>query len=107
LIRESTVFVTASEFEGFGLSVIEAMAAGLPVICRDIQPLSGFLNSELQGVRLSFDESAGDLARLLQFISLPSAAYQRGAALNRSAASVYSWKTAIDGFLDVYKRLLQ
>jgi len=107
LIRESTVFVTASEFEGFGLSVIEAMAAGLPVICRDIEPLSGFLKSELQGVRLSFDESADDLARLLQFISGAPDTYQRGAALNRSAANAYSWKTAIDGFVDVYKRLLQ
>jgi alpha-1,3-mannosyltransferase len=107
LIRESTVFVTASEFEGFGLSVIEAMAAGLPVICRNIEPLSGFLKSGLQGVTLSFDESAADLARLLQFISLPSDAYRRGAALNRAAASAYSWKTAIDGFVDVYKSLLQ
>jgi alpha-1,3-mannosyltransferase len=107
LIRESTIFVTASEFEGFGLSVIEAMAAGLPVICRNIQPLSGFLKSGLQGITLSFDESDGDLASLIRFISLPSDAYRRGSALNRTAASAYSWKVAIDGFVDVYKRLLQ
>jgi alpha-1,3-mannosyltransferase len=107
LIQESTVFVTASEFEGFGLSVIEAMAAGLPVICRDIQPLSGFLKSGLQGAALSFDESEDDLASLIRFISSPSDAYQRGSALNRSAASAYSWKAAIEGFVDVYKRLLQ
>jgi len=107
LIRESTVFVTASEFEGFGLSVVEAMAAGLSVICRDIQPLNGFLKSELQGVALAFDESEGDLARLLRFISSSPDVYQRGRSLNRSAANVYSWKIAIDGFVNVYNRLLQ
>ena len=107
LVQESTVFITASEFEGFGLSVVEAMAAGLPVICRDIEPLNSFIKSDLQGVALLFDESPADFARLTKFISSPLAAYREGSTLNRSAATEYSWKSAVDGFVNVYERLLQ
>ena len=50
LIAQSSVFITASQFEGFGLSVVEAMAAGLPIICRNIEPLNGFVKIRLTTV---------------------------------------------------------
>lgn len=37
--RRSRAFIFPSEFEGFGLPVSEALAAGLPTACSDIEPL--------------------------------------------------------------------
>ncbi len=39
LYRRATIFVYPSTFEGFGMPVLEALAAGVPVACSDIPPL--------------------------------------------------------------------
>lgn len=39
LYQRAQVFVFPSTFEGFGIPVIEAMSARLPVICSDVQPV--------------------------------------------------------------------
>jgi Glycosyl transferases group 1 len=39
LYRRAWAFIYPSRFEGFGKSVTEAMAAGVPVACSDIEPL--------------------------------------------------------------------
>ena len=39
LFRRATAMIYPSTFEGFGLPVIEAMAAGLPLACSNIEPL--------------------------------------------------------------------
>ena len=39
LFRRAAAMIYPSTFEGFGLPVIEAMAAGLPLACSNIEPL--------------------------------------------------------------------
>jgi len=43
LLKQSDLFVFASTCETFGMAVVEAMAVGLPIICSDAQPMSGYL----------------------------------------------------------------
>jgi glycosyltransferase involved in cell wall biosynthesis len=39
LYARASVFVYPSRFEGFGMPVLEALAAGIPVACSEIPPL--------------------------------------------------------------------
>jgi alpha-1,3-mannosyltransferase len=105
-IRDNSVFITASEYEGFGLSVIEALAAGLPVICRNISPLNGFIAADLNGTLLSFDGSARDHAVLDAFLSQPAETASMMSSRNREAARRYSWAHAQQAFEQVYRTVL-
>ena len=54
LYERAHAFVYPSTFEGFGMPVLEAMAAGIPVACSDIPPLR-----EVAGERRAVFRSAG------------------------------------------------
>ncbi len=50
LFRRATAMIYPTMFEGFGLPVIEAMAAGLPLACSNIEPL----HSTVAGAAIEF-----------------------------------------------------
>ena len=56
LYERASGFVYPSTFEGFGLPVLEAMAAGIPVACSEIEPLA----SNTAGAALLFDPGSDD-----------------------------------------------
>jgi alpha-1,3-mannosyltransferase len=110
LLREisaHTVFITASEHEGFGLSLIEAMAAGLVVVCRNMAPLNGFVAPGKNGALIDFDGSAADLAslRTLCTATMPEISAMQDFA--RTTALSYSWDAAITKFVEVYEALMR
>lgn len=65
-LKAFDVFVSASRAEGFGLSVFEARAAGLPVVCSNIAPHREALN----GDGLFFEP--GDVESCAEKLSLAS-----------------------------------
>jgi alpha-1,3-mannosyltransferase len=104
-IAEAGLYVTASEYEGFGLTVLEAMATGLPVIARAIPPIDTFV-SPGTGLLLRFDGSPDDDAALDLFLTdLPKRATDMDSAARKMAAK-YSWETRVSPFLDCYRQVL-
>lgn len=110
LMREiagRTVFVTASDHEGFGLSVIEAMAAGLIAVCRDLPPLNAFVSPSENGFLLQFDQSDSDLSLIRRLYESSNSELSRMRNNARQAAEAYSWKSAIERYIDVYEELMR
>jgi glycosyltransferase involved in cell wall biosynthesis len=60
LFRRARAFIYPSTFEGFGMPVLEAMAAGVPVACSDIPPLREIA----EGMAVFFDPHDDDAMRL-------------------------------------------
>jgi glycosyltransferase involved in cell wall biosynthesis len=55
LYERAVAFVYPSTFEGFGMPVLEAMAAGIPVACSAIPPLEEVARSSTGDAVLFFD----------------------------------------------------
>jgi glycosyltransferase involved in cell wall biosynthesis len=97
LFGRSSAFIYPSLFEGFGLPVLEAMAAGLPVACSDIEPLREIAG----GAAALFDPRDEDsmLAALERITRLPEAG--RLPELGPARAREFSWKKAAERTLAV------
>lgn len=98
------VLVCTSRYEGFGLSVLEAMACGVPVLVSDILPLR-----ELCGAAGTYampgDERmfASKLAQLLQDESLS----RERANLGLERAQLYSWDRVAEQTIRVYEQVIK
>jgi alpha-1,3-mannosyltransferase len=101
-----SVYITASEHEGFGLSIVEAMAAGLIVVCRDMVPLNTFIVHGRSGWLQQFDGSSRDMALFAEFLAaLPDARAAMSHAA-RQAAAEHDWDVAAPRFVQHYREVL-
>ena len=66
LLQESDAFVLSSEYETFGVVIIEAMACGLPVVSTKCGGAESIINSEKLGVlaEINIDSLASELLYL-------------------------------------------
>jgi alpha-1,6-mannosyltransferase len=103
LIASCDAFVHANDQEPFGLIVLEAMAAGLPVV----GPSTG-------GVSELIDEEVGQPAREATAAGMAEAIdalFQRdlaalSLAARRRAEERHTWDRTFQGLMDAYGRLL-
>ena len=99
LWSEAAAYVFPSRFEGFGLSLLEAMAAGVPVACSKTSSL-GELG---EGVAELFDPESPDeiAAALLKLLTGDNAAR---IAAGRARAAEFSWARCAAGLLDAFPK---
>ncbi|MCJ8346303.1 glycosyltransferase family 4 protein, partial [bacterium] len=63
--QSAGVFVSASRYEGFGLSIVEAMAAGCALLLSDGGVFDRFLDQEDVGYLVDFETDTGSMQALL------------------------------------------
>jgi alpha-1,3-mannosyltransferase len=99
------VFVLPSSYEGFGLSLIEAMAAGLMVFCRDIAPMNDVARDI--ALFLAFDGSDRDVQTVNALLSTPADDIEARRARGVMRANTYDWDAKVPAFLSQYEQCLE
>ena len=105
-LRRASICLAASQYEGFGVALLEAMAAGcLPVI----QPLSVFeelVEGGVEGIYVDFDkpQKAADLIH--KAANLSDVQRNDFVLRARTKASKFSWESVNHQYEEVYKNVL-
>ena len=90
LYARAHAFLYPSTFEGFGLPVLEALAAGVPTACSAIEPLA----STAGDAALQFDpDDEGAMADAMERLALDERLREQLSTKGPERASRFSWET--------------
>ena len=103
LLDMASVFVYPSHYEGFGIPILEAMRAGVPVVTSNVTAMPEVAgDSALLVNPMSTDEIAAGISRVLNDKQLRERLISSG----KERASAYSWKRNCSEYLDLYGRVV-
>jgi glycosyltransferase involved in cell wall biosynthesis len=103
LYHMSAVLVHAALYEGFGLPILEAMRAGLPVVTSNV----GAMREIGEGAaRLVNPLDVNEVAAALQRVLVDDPLRRRMVEAGRRRADTLSWDRTVDGTVDTYRQAL-
>jgi glycosyltransferase involved in cell wall biosynthesis len=105
LYRAADVFALPSTKEGYGLAVLEALAAGLPAVVSDLEVFRGFLDDEASAL-LAPSGDAGALARALVRVAREPDLADRLRAGGRAVVRRHTWARVAEAHEAAYAAFL-
>jgi glycosyltransferase involved in cell wall biosynthesis len=99
------LFVLPSLFEGTPLTLVEAMASGLPVVTTATCGMRDVVRDGENGLLVPTRSPSAIAAAVERFIDDESLRARLGTAARAEAAERYTWKLAAAPVLEVYERL--
>lgn len=103
LISESYIGIQSSNWEGFGLTAVELMACGKPVIATDVEGL----RQVVEGAGVIFRKGdAEELAAIVNELIADSSLYSNLSKRCRMRASKYDIHHMVSQYMEVYKDVI-
>jgi glycosyltransferase involved in cell wall biosynthesis len=97
LLNQAEVFVLASQQEGFGLVLLEAMAAGLPVVARQQPVYEEYFENGKHGCLIGTEAFERDCATAVELLLADEPEWTVISEHNRSTAARYGWDRTAEG----------
>lgn len=102
----ANVFVHPARWEGFGLVLLEAMLAGLPVVATRVSSIPEIVADEETGLLVPPEDEAALTEALDRMLADPAAAARMGERGRERAREEFSARRMVDGTLAVYEAAL-
>lgn len=100
------IYVALSRRESFGVAVLEAGAAGRPVVVSDAGGLPEVVRDGITGIVVPRENPAAAAAALFDLVGDPSRRTELGEAARQHVRDNYAWERCIDKMLSVYERTI-
>jgi glycosyltransferase involved in cell wall biosynthesis len=105
--RRATVFVMPSRYETFGISVIEAMAFGVPVVAANVGGLPEIVEDGVTGILVPAKDPDAMAEAVIHLLRDPALRRRLGRAARERVLSDYRIERVVEQTLKVYERVLQ
>jgi glycosyltransferase involved in cell wall biosynthesis len=106
VLGKTTVYCFSSRKESFGIAVLEAMAAGLPVVACDVEGVRTLITDGVTGL-LARPNDPDDLARLiLRCLEAPALRAQLGKAARAKAVAEFSIERCAEAYGDLVSEVV-
>ncbi|MEI6055695.1 MAG: glycosyltransferase [Lentisphaerota bacterium] len=90
------LFVMPSRYEGFGLTLVEAMACGTPILASDADSLIELVKSFQNGKCIDFTNSTHAIKGILEYIQKP---------ISKNDVSAFTVEKMADNYIKLYSSL--
>ncbi len=107
LLAPADVFLLASEEESFGLSALEAMACGVPVVATDVGGVSEVVRDGETGFLAPRDDRAMYREKLAELLFDSPRAQAMGRAARRDVEVRFSREGVVSQYEALYRRVLE
>ncbi|NQT36023.1 MAG: glycosyltransferase [Planctomycetes bacterium] len=106
LLQAADLFLLTSISEGIPVTLIEAMAAGLPVVSTDVGGVAEVVQHERSALLAAAGDDAALAAAVLQLAADDDLRRRMGAEGKRRAAEVFSEETMHEAYCRLYEEML-
>jgi glycosyltransferase involved in cell wall biosynthesis len=106
LMRAAEIFVLPSLWEGLPNVVLEAMAAGVPVIASRVEGISDLLVDDRTGIVVPANSSAALVEAIDRLLSDPQHAHQMAHSAQHYVREQFAWDHVVEMYGAVYAELL-
>ena len=105
-LKGAHVFALASNWEGFGIAVIEAMASGKPVVATDVEGLRDVVKEGSTGFLVPRGESGPLAEKIILLLRNPNLRLQMGREGRKRVEVLFSLDNMMVGLETMYRDLL-
>jgi len=106
LLVPATVYLLTSSEESFGLSALEALACGTPVVATEVGGVAEVVTHGLDGLLSRVDDMEGFAANTRALLTDPRRAHQMGLAGRQSAIERFDRRRVVQRYEELYESLL-
>jgi glycosyltransferase involved in cell wall biosynthesis len=104
-LKASDLFVFPTEYEGFGLSLVEAMACGLPVITSGVGGILSIVTDGIDGILVEPRDSGALFHEIMRVLGDPELAERLGERAAGTALGRYSMKSVAAQHFELFSDL--
>jgi glycosyltransferase involved in cell wall biosynthesis len=101
-LKEIDIFILSSHYEGFGIVLVEAMAAGIPIVATDVGGVREVVDDGRCGIVVP-PGSEGELTLGIEyFLQNPRIAYEYGQYGRKAALEKFSLNKMVESHKEIY-----